>query len=129
MAGAGGTAEQLPLPPTSFGNPTAVAEAIKAQLLKNPDVNGIITISTGDADSAGSSSCGTKSTSLRRGRYQKPAATSGGLRAAAAAALHRRAAGGDCPRRQERPRCPCPSFTSATIASPTATTCPRAGSS
>ena len=52
VTGAGGTAEQLPLPPTSFGNPTAVAEAIKAQLLKNPDVNGIITISAGDADSA-----------------------------------------------------------------------------
>ena len=40
VTAAGGTAEQLPLPPTSFGNPTAVAEAIKAQLLKNPDVNG-----------------------------------------------------------------------------------------
>ena len=52
MTGAGGTAEQLPLPPTSFGNPTAVTEAIKAQLLKNPDVNGVITISAGDADSA-----------------------------------------------------------------------------
>ena len=31
---AGGAAEQLPLPATSFGNPTAVAEAIKAALLQ-----------------------------------------------------------------------------------------------
>jgi simple sugar transport system substrate-binding protein len=31
----GGKAEQLPLPSTSFGNATAVAEAIKATLLKD----------------------------------------------------------------------------------------------
>lgn len=49
---AGGEAEQLPLPPTSFGNPTAVAEAIKAALLNNSAIDGIITISQADADSA-----------------------------------------------------------------------------
>lgn len=52
VTGAGGKGAQLPLPATSFGNPTAVAEAIKAQLLKNPTVNGVITISASDADSA-----------------------------------------------------------------------------
>lgn len=48
----GGTAEQLPLPSTSFGNATAVAEAIKATLLKDESIDGVITISAGDADSA-----------------------------------------------------------------------------
>lgn len=52
MTDAGQSAEQLPLPPTSFGNPTAVAEAIKAQLLNDPSIDGIITISQADADSA-----------------------------------------------------------------------------
>ena len=52
MTAAGGAAKQLPLPPTSFGNPTAVAEAIKAPLLKNNTIDGVITISAGDADSA-----------------------------------------------------------------------------
>jgi simple sugar transport system substrate-binding protein len=52
MAAAGGSAEQLPLPPTSFGNPTAVAEAIKARLLRDNSIDGVITISAGDADSA-----------------------------------------------------------------------------
>jgi len=48
----GGTSNQLPLPSTSFGNPTAVAEAIKAALLKDPTVDGVITISAVDANSA-----------------------------------------------------------------------------
>ena len=52
MTAAGKSAEKLPLPPTSFGNPTAVAEAIKAALLKDDTVDGIITISQADADSA-----------------------------------------------------------------------------
>ena len=52
MAAAGGAAEQLPLPTTSFGDPTAVAEAIKATLLKDTTIDGVITISAGDADSA-----------------------------------------------------------------------------
>lgn len=52
MTGSGGAGEQLPLPATSFGNPTAVAEAIKAALLRNPTVDGIVTISQADADSA-----------------------------------------------------------------------------
>jgi simple sugar transport system substrate-binding protein len=52
MIKAGKSATKLPLPPTSFGNPTAVAEAIKAALLKDSNVDGIITISQADADSA-----------------------------------------------------------------------------
>jgi simple sugar transport system substrate-binding protein len=49
---AGSKAVQLPLPASSFGDPTAVAEAIKATLLKDETIDGVITISAGDADSA-----------------------------------------------------------------------------
>ena len=48
----GGVLKQLPLPASAFGNPTAVAEAIKATLLKDATINGVITISAGDANSA-----------------------------------------------------------------------------
>jgi simple sugar transport system substrate-binding protein len=54
MTTAGKKGKQLPLPPTSFGNPTAVAEAIKAALLKDDTIDGVITISQADADSAAS---------------------------------------------------------------------------
>ena len=52
MTEAGQTAKQLPLPATSFGNPTAVAEAIKAALLNDNSIDGVLTISQADADSA-----------------------------------------------------------------------------
>jgi simple sugar transport system substrate-binding protein len=52
MTKAGLKSTQLPLPSTSFGNATAVAEAIKAELLKDETIDGVITISAGDADSA-----------------------------------------------------------------------------
>ena len=52
MAKAGVKSEQLPLPSSSFGNPTAVAEAIKATLLKDGTIDGVVTIGAGDADSA-----------------------------------------------------------------------------
>lgn len=48
----GGKSSQLPLPSSSFGNPTAVAQAIKAALLKDTTIDGVITISAGDATSA-----------------------------------------------------------------------------
>jgi simple sugar transport system substrate-binding protein len=48
----GGKGAQLPLPSTSFGDATAVAEAIKATLLQDDTIDGVITISAGDADSA-----------------------------------------------------------------------------
>src|SRR6185369_14182952 len=41
----GGKSRQLPLPSSTFGNPTAVAEAIKAALLKDDTTDGVITIS------------------------------------------------------------------------------------
>ena len=49
---AGGKSTQLPLPASAFGNATAVAEAIKAELLKDATIDGVVTISAGDADSA-----------------------------------------------------------------------------
>lgn len=52
VTAAGGQAAQLPLPSTSFGDPTAVAEAIKAELIQDETIDGVITISAGDADSA-----------------------------------------------------------------------------
>ena len=48
----GGVSTQLPLPASAFGDPTAVAEAIKATLLTDPTIDGVITISAGDANSA-----------------------------------------------------------------------------
>jgi simple sugar transport system substrate-binding protein len=49
---AGGAGNTLPLPATSFGNATAVAQAVKAYLIKNPNVNGVYTIGNVDANSA-----------------------------------------------------------------------------
>jgi simple sugar transport system substrate-binding protein len=50
----GGTSTQLPLPSSTFGNPTAVAQAIVAALLDDETVDGVVTISSGDANSAAS---------------------------------------------------------------------------
>ena len=52
IAKEGGVSTQLPLPASSFGDPTAVAEAIKATLMKTPTINGVATISVADANSA-----------------------------------------------------------------------------
>lgn len=52
MAKGGGKGSQLPLPASAFGNPTAVAQAVKAALQKDPSIDGLITISAGDATSA-----------------------------------------------------------------------------
>ncbi|MBI4924162.1 MAG: substrate-binding domain-containing protein [Devosia nanyangense] len=52
ITGKGGKGAQLPLPSTSFGDATAVAEAIKATLLQDATIDGVITISAGDADAA-----------------------------------------------------------------------------
>lgn len=48
----GSKAEQSPLPATSFGNPTAVAEAIKAVLLGDVAIDGVMTQGNQDADAA-----------------------------------------------------------------------------
>ena len=52
IAKSGGKSTQLPLPSTSFGNATAIAEAIKAELLKDATIDGAITIGGADADAA-----------------------------------------------------------------------------
>jgi simple sugar transport system substrate-binding protein len=49
---AGAKATELELSPTSFGNPSAVTQAIKAELQKNPSVDGIFNIGAVDSDSA-----------------------------------------------------------------------------
>ena len=54
LAESGGKMTQLPLPSSNFGNPTAVAQAIKAAILADSTVDGVVTIRTGDADSAAS---------------------------------------------------------------------------
>ncbi len=52
MAKHGGTSKQLPMPGSSFGNPTAVAQGVKSALLKASDIEGVVTISVGDATSS-----------------------------------------------------------------------------
>ena len=54
MAESGGKGTQLPMPSSNFGNPTAVAQGIKAALLKDESIDGVVTISAGDANSAAS---------------------------------------------------------------------------
>lgn len=48
----GGESNQLPLPSSKFGDPTAVSQAIKAALLDDDSIDGVVTISAGDATSA-----------------------------------------------------------------------------
>jgi simple sugar transport system substrate-binding protein len=48
----GGSAEQLPLPSSQFGNKTAVAQAIKAAALNDKSIDTIVTIGVTDSDSA-----------------------------------------------------------------------------
>lgn len=50
----GGTGAQLPLPASSFGDQTAIAEAIKATLLQDSSIDGVINISATDADAGAS---------------------------------------------------------------------------
>jgi simple sugar transport system substrate-binding protein len=50
----GGEAKQLPLPASNFGNPTAVAEAIKAALMSDSSIDGVMTQGNQDADAAAS---------------------------------------------------------------------------
>lgn len=48
----GGKGKQLPLPSSSFGNPTAVSNAVKAALLKDKTITGVVTLGVQDADSS-----------------------------------------------------------------------------
>jgi simple sugar transport system substrate-binding protein len=52
MTEAGGTADILPLPATSFGSQTAVAQAVRSHLLQNPGINAVFTVSDVDANAA-----------------------------------------------------------------------------
>ncbi|MER9947808.1 sugar ABC transporter substrate-binding protein [Mesorhizobium sp. M0047] len=52
MKSGGGEADVLPLPATSFGSATAVAQAVKAYLLQHSDVTAVFTIGNVDANSA-----------------------------------------------------------------------------
>ncbi|ODT77386.1 MAG: sugar ABC transporter substrate-binding protein [Pelagibacterium sp. SCN 64-44] len=54
LAKHGGTSVQLPLPASSFGDPTAVAEAVKATILQDESVQGMIAMGAGEADSVAS---------------------------------------------------------------------------
>jgi len=48
----GAAADVLPLPATSFGSATAVAQAVRAHLLQNPDIDAVFTIGNVDSNSA-----------------------------------------------------------------------------
>lgn len=50
MTEAGVKAEQLPLPTTAFGDPVAVAEAVKSTLLQRPEVDALVGIGAQEAD-------------------------------------------------------------------------------
>lgn len=52
MKTGGGEATVLPLPATSFGSATAVAQAVRAHLLQHPEINAIFTVGNVDANSA-----------------------------------------------------------------------------
>jgi len=52
IKGSGGEGAVLPLPATSFGNATAVAQAIRAHLLQHPEINAVFTIGNVDSNSA-----------------------------------------------------------------------------
>jgi simple sugar transport system substrate-binding protein len=51
IAKRGGQSSQLPLPSSNFGNPTAVAQAVKAALLKDSTIDGAVTLGSQDATS------------------------------------------------------------------------------
>ena len=55
IQGSGGKSSQLPLPSSKFGDPTAVSQAIKAALLKDNSIDGLVTISAPDANAAAQS--------------------------------------------------------------------------
>lgn len=50
LAKSGGTSTQLALAASNFGNQTAVAQAIKAALAQDPEVNGLATVGGSDID-------------------------------------------------------------------------------
>jgi simple sugar transport system substrate-binding protein len=54
MVKGGGKSTELPLPVSDNGNPTAVAQAVKAALLKDKTIDGVVTIGVADASASAS---------------------------------------------------------------------------
>jgi simple sugar transport system substrate-binding protein len=54
IAKSGGTSTDLPLPSSQFGDQTAIAQAVKAAIAKDPTIDAAVTISAGDATAAAS---------------------------------------------------------------------------
>ncbi|MEM5469582.1 sugar ABC transporter substrate-binding protein [Celeribacter marinus] len=52
MGNGGGAGTILPLPATSFGSATAVAQAVRAHLLQNADIDAVFTVGNVDANAA-----------------------------------------------------------------------------
>jgi simple sugar transport system substrate-binding protein len=52
VSAAGGKSEQLPLPSSQFGDPAAIAQAVKGALIEDPTIDGVITIGSMDSDAA-----------------------------------------------------------------------------
>ncbi|MCL8023766.1 substrate-binding domain-containing protein [Nocardioides bruguierae] len=52
MEANGGTADQLVLPGKSFGDAAAISNAVKGALSQDPSIDGVMTISSADADAA-----------------------------------------------------------------------------
>lgn len=52
MTKGGGEGTVLPLPATSFGSATAVAQAVRAHLLQNPQIDAVFTVGNVDANAA-----------------------------------------------------------------------------
>lgn len=52
MGNGSGEGSVLPLPATSFGSATAVAQAVRAHLLKHPEIDAVFTVGNVDANSA-----------------------------------------------------------------------------
>ncbi|OCX64439.1 sugar ABC transporter substrate-binding protein [Thioclava sp. SK-1] len=52
MTDGGGEGGVLPLPATSFGSATAVAQAVRAHLLQNPQIDAVFTVGNVDSNSA-----------------------------------------------------------------------------
>ncbi|MEI4472140.1 sugar ABC transporter substrate-binding protein [Frigidibacter sp. MR17.24] len=52
ITAAGGEGSVLPLPATSFGSATAVAQAVRAHLLQHPEITAIFAVGDGDSVSA-----------------------------------------------------------------------------
>jgi len=52
MTNGGGAGTVLPLPATSFGSATAVAQAVRAHLLQDPAIDAVFTVGNVDANSA-----------------------------------------------------------------------------